>query len=175
MVVASGFNFYLFLQVPFSRESVLTRKVYFELQEVTLTMKKTGILTVFLMVFAFAAHAQSSSIKIESGAAPGHLPRFNWEETTHNFGQVAHAQPVVHEFKFNNMGKSPLIISNVQGSCGCTVTEYTKEPVLPGKAGMVKAIFDAKALGSFNKSIRVTANVEGGAETLYIKGEVVQN
>jgi hypothetical protein len=53
------------------------------------------------------------------------------------------------------------------------VTDYTKEPIAPGKKGSVKATFNAAALGAFNKSIRVTANVEGGAETLYIKGEVV--
>ncbi|MFW5759375.1 MAG: DUF1573 domain-containing protein, partial [Cyclobacteriaceae bacterium] len=78
-----------------------------------------------------------------------------------------------HKFTFTNSGNTPLIISNVKPSCGCTVTEYTKEPVMPGKQGFVKATYDTKRMGIFNKSIRVTANIEGGSEMLIIKGEVI--
>jgi hypothetical protein len=102
------------------------------------------------------------------------MAKFKWDEKTHDFGKINQGTPVKHEFIFTNTGGSPLIISNVKGSCGCTVTKYSKEPVPPGKTGTVTATFNAAAMGSFHKSVRVTANVEGGNETLFIKGEVAK-
>ncbi len=143
-------------------------------------MEEQGMIRRIIWTFSLVislttmARSQSGPIKIEAGSAPGHMPSFAWNETTHNFGKIPQGSPVSYNFVFKNKGKSPLIISGVKGSCGCTVTEYTKQPVLPGQTGVVTAIFDAEAPGAFNKSIRVTANVEGGAETLYIKGEVIR-
>ena len=101
-------------------------------------------------------------------------PKFDWTETSHDFGNVELNKPVSFEFEFTNKGQAFLVISNVIASCGCTVAEYTKDPVPPNGKGKVKATYDAATPGVFNKSITVTANVEGGPETLYIKG-VVKN
>ena len=101
-------------------------------------------------------------------------PSFKWVNSEHDFGSIQHQTPVVFEFEFTNKGQAPLIISEVEGSCGCTATDYTKDPVLPGQKGKIKATYDAAALGKFRKSIKVVANVEGGPEYLYIKGTVVQ-
>lgn len=101
-------------------------------------------------------------------------PNFKWENTEHDFGKIQHLDPVVYEFEFTNKGQVPLVISEVEGSCGCTVAEYTKDPVMPGNKGKVKATFDAAAMGKFRKSIKVVANVEGGPEYLYIKGTVTE-
>jgi hypothetical protein len=101
-------------------------------------------------------------------------PKFEWTGTTHDFGDVKLNNPVTYEFEFTNKGQAFLVISNVVASCGCTVAEYTKDPVPPNGKGMVKATYDAATPGVFNKSIAVTANVEGGPEYLYIKG-VVKN
>ena len=101
-------------------------------------------------------------------------PKFEWTETTHDFGNIELNKPVSYEFEFTNKGQAFLVISNVVASCGCTVAEYTKDPVPPNGKGKVTATYDAAAPGVFNKSIAVTANVEGGPEYLYIKG-VVKN
>lgn len=101
-------------------------------------------------------------------------PSFNWDSNEHDFGKIQHLDPVIYEFEFTNKGQAPLVISEVEGSCGCTVAEYTKDPVMPGKRGKVKATFDAAAIGKFRKSIKVVANVEGGPEYLYIKGTVIE-
>ena len=101
-------------------------------------------------------------------------PKFDWTETSHDFGNVELNKPVSFEFEFTNKGQAFLVISNVIASCGCTVAEYTKDPVPPNGKGKVKATYDAATPGVFNKSITVTANVEGGPEPLYIKG-VVKN
>ncbi len=114
-----------------------------------------------------------SVLSVSYSYAQFQIPKFNWNKITHDFGEVTHKDPVNHEFEFTNSGHAPLIISNVEGSCGCTVTEYTKEPIMPGKKGMVKTTFDAAALGKFHKTIKITANVEGGPEYLYIQGTVI--
>jgi hypothetical protein len=134
-------------------------------------MKRSLLLTAF--VFALVFSAKSQTVQIESGN-PSSMAKFSWVATTHDFGKIEQGKPVIHEFTFTNNGSTPLVISNVKGSCGCTVTDYTKDPVAPGKKGVVKATFNAAAIGTFNKSIRVTANVEGATETLFIKGEVVK-
>jgi len=134
-------------------------------------MKRLVLLTTF--VFGLVFMAKSQAVQVESGN-PTSMAKFKWEATTHDFAKIEQGKPVTHEFAFTNAGTTPLVISNVKGSCGCTVTDYTKEPIAPGKTGMVKATFNAAAVGAFNKSIRVTANVEGATETLFIKGEVVK-
>jgi len=136
-------------------------------------MKRIILSATFIFAVVFFAMSQASSVEVTSGN-PASMANFKWEKTTHNFGKIAQGKPVTIDFTFTNDGKSPLVISNVRGSCGCTVTKYTKEPIARGKTGMVKATFNAAAMGAFNKSVRVTANVEGGNETLFIKGEVIK-
>ncbi|MGK7394747.1 MAG: DUF1573 domain-containing protein [Candidatus Cyclobacteriaceae bacterium M3_2C_046] len=122
----------------------------------------------FVILFAAAGVLLMSAVEKPMGMA-----QFKWVETTHDFEKIPQGTPASTEFKFKNVGDVPLVITNVQGSCGCTVTDYTKEPVAPGKEGMVKATYNAARVGAFNKTVRVTANIEGGTETLTIKGEVV--
>jgi hypothetical protein len=105
-------------------------------------------------------------------AQPGNMAAFKWVETTHDFGKIPQGKPVTHEFKFTNTGKVPLVLSQVQASCGCTTPDYSKDPIPPGKTGSIKATFNAGATGPFNKSVTVNANVEGGATYLILKGEV---
>ena len=78
------------------------------------------------------------------------------------------------EFKFTNTGDAPLVISSVQASCGCTVAEYSKEPIAPGAQGFVKATYNAAKVGVFTKSVTVNANAENNVVQLVIKGEVVK-
>jgi hypothetical protein len=95
------------------------------------------------------------------------------DNLVHDFGKIKQNVPVTHEFTVVNKGKVPMIITNAQPSCGCTVPSWTKEPIPPGGSGMVKATFNAAAPGTFDKSVTVTANVEGGIIMLRIRGEVL--
>jgi hypothetical protein len=81
--------------------------------------------------------------------------------------------PVSHVFTFKNTGNAPLVIQNVETSCGCTSPEYTKEPVQPGKSGIVKATFDpAGRPNYFDKNLTVISNAETNRVVLNIKGNV---
>jgi hypothetical protein len=77
------------------------------------------------------------------------------------------------EFQFTNTGKEPLIISKCKGSCGCTVPECPKEPILPGESSMIKVNYDEKRVGSFNKSITITSNAKNVTKIVKIKGKVI--
>jgi hypothetical protein len=127
------------------------------------------------LVFCSAAvYAQQlpQSTTLSNSEIKGEAAVFNWDNTTHDFGKVKQGTPVTHEFKFTNTGKVPLVITNVQASCGCTTPAWTKEPVMPGGQGFIKATYNAASAGAFNKTVTVTANIETGFIQLTIKGEV---
>ncbi len=89
----------------------------------------------------------------------------------HNFGNVAEGPTADYTFTFRNTGKEPIILQKVQPACGCTAADYTKEPILPGKEGYVKASYNTQGRpGPFTKTISVLSNA--GAKTLTFTGTV---
>ncbi|MDY7396730.1 DUF1573 domain-containing protein [Aureibaculum sp. 2210JD6-5] len=90
----------------------------------------------------------------------------------HDFGSIKSKQYANAIFSFSNSGNNPLIITDVKTTCGCTVPEYPKEPLLPNEKGEIKVIYDAKYPGRFNKTITVFYNGKDSPKTLAIKGEV---
>lgn len=74
---------------------------------------------------------------------------------TVDLGRVKVGSPVTGTFTVTNIGTTPLIIENVQPSCGCTKSDYTKEPIAPGKTGSITATYNAAAVGNFSKSVYV--------------------
>ncbi|PIE50476.1 MAG: hypothetical protein CSA38_03480 [Flavobacteriales bacterium] len=82
-------------------------------------------------------------------------------ENHFDFKDIKQGETVEHQFEFTNSGKKPLIISAVKPGCGCTISEYTQEPILPGKKGFVTLKFNAMNFqGMVRKSAEVYANVE---------------
>jgi len=97
-----------------------------------------------------------------------------FEKELHDFGSVPEGTMATHEFTFKNTGNQPVIIAGVQASCGCTTPEWTKAPVLPGKVGVVKAMYSSAGRpGIFNKTITVTSNAATPSTVLTIKGNVL--
>jgi len=123
------------------------------------TMKKGILTSLFSLGFAFAF-------------AQGVI---TFEKTTHEFGDVKETGgPISHDFKFKNTGDQPIIISNVQASCGCTTPDWTKTPVAPGQSGLIKAQYNPLGRpGQFNKSLTITSNSVEATTVIYIKGNVV--
>jgi hypothetical protein len=97
------------------------------------------------------------------------------ENDSYDFGEIKEGEKVEHEFKFTNTGTSPLIISNVQASCGCTTPEYSKNPIAPGKEGMVKVVFNsAGQAGKQHKVVTVSSNASSPNTLLHLRGEVTK-
>lgn len=95
-----------------------------------------------------------------------------WKSETIDVGTIPQNTPKPIVFEFKNIGKTAVIVTNVQGSCGCTATDYTKTPIAPGKSGIVTATYNAANAGTFTKTVSVTTNVETTSKTLTIKGTV---
>ena len=92
----------------------------------------------------------------------------------HDFGNVPEGTMATYEFRFKNTGNQPVIIANVQASCGCTTPDWTKAPVLPGKMGVIKAMYNSAGRpGVFNKTVTVTSNATEPSKVLSIKGSVL--
>ena len=93
--------------------------------------------------------------------------------TTHNFGTIKLNDIVSFTFEFTNTGKQPVTLTKAEPSCSCTVPDYTKEPVLPGEKGIVKATFTAHKPGMIEKTITVRTDVNETV-VLTITAEVIQ-
>ena len=90
------------------------------------------------------------------------------------FGKINEGEKVVHDFEFKNTGNEPLLITNCKASCGCTVPEWSKDPVLPGKSGKIHVVFDSEHKpGTQVKTVTVTANTEPSRSVIALVGEVV--
>lgn len=101
------------------------------------------------------------------------LPHFEFVEEVKDFGTITQGEVVSTSFRFKNVGQSNLIISSAQGSCGCTVPEWPKEPIMPGEEGQIKVKFNSdKKPNLQQKTITLVTNTEQGKEILKIKAQV---
>lgn len=90
----------------------------------------------------------------------------------HDFGAIQYKKEAACAFEFSNTGKSALVIYDVKTSCGCTVPEWTRKPILPGEKGWLKIKYDAAFPGVFHKTVEVIYNGTGSPVNLEINGEV---
>lgn len=133
----------------------------------------------FLFLAAAAFTAFVSSAQQPATPAPSATPvqsdaDVKFDKTDHDFGIIKEGAMATYEFTFTNTGKSPLILSNVQPSCGCTTPEWPKEPIAPGAKSKIKAMYNSIGRpGNFQKYITVKSNSKSGDITLTIKGNVV--
>lgn len=119
------------------------------------------------------ASIQNTATEVATTETVANMAAIEFEETTHDFGNIKEGAKVEHVFKFKNTGNVPLIVTAVQPSCGCTASNYTKDPVAPGGTGTVSLTFDSSGKpGAQNKTAKVTANIEGGETTISFKGNV---
>ena len=119
------------------------------------------------------AAATPAATPIAEEKPEGPLPLAIYETTDHDFGTVNEGQKVTHIYKVKNTGEAPLIIQSAQPSCGCTVPDWSKDPIPVGGTGFVKAEFDSSGKpGINNKTITVTANTWPKTTTLRFKAMV---
>lgn len=120
------------------------------------------VLCLFLMLVPFWSIAQTAEI--------------SFKNDVHDFGNIKEADgPVTAVFTFTNTGNSPLILNKVDASCGCTTPEWTKSPIMPGKTGVVKAIYDpANRPDRFDKTVTIYSNAKKNSQVVVrIKGNVI--
>ena len=152
-------------------------------------MKKIFLLAMLVVLGVANSNAQSAkkakTIKknttVDAKAAPSKsiAPKVEgagmlFESEVIDYGTIPHNADGNREFVFTNNGTKPLIITNTQGSCGCTVPTTPKEPIAPGAKGKIGVKYATDRVGPFTKTVTVTSNAEGQAtKTLTIKGTVL--
>src|SRR6187551_1541541 len=126
------------------------------------------IAAVLLSSFAPSAPGVPQSFRVTLPPAA----KATFAKESHDFGEIPKGIPVSVEFSFTNTGDAALIIKDVATSCGCTASDYTQEPIMPGKSSTIKVAYNAANPGAFSKSITVNSNDREKAKVLLIKGVV---
>ena len=124
-------------------------------------MKKV-LMTLAVVAFASPLFAQSKVADVAK-----------FKSETVEFGKIEQGKPSTATFTFTNTSNEPIIIEQANPTCGCTIGDYTKAPIAPGKEGWIKATYNAAAVGSFDKKMTVKfANIDE-VKNITIKGEVL--
>lgn len=151
------------------------------LQQKKYFMKKIILIfaaVAFLGTYSASAQETPAKAKTEKKAKKTKLPKVEgvglvFENETIDYGTIEQGADGKREFVLTNNGTQPLIISNAQGSCGCTVPTFPKEPILPGKSAVIGVKYDTNRVGPFTKTVTITSNATTGAsKVLTIKGTI---
>lgn len=125
-------------------------------------MKKL-LFSLMAFTFATAIFAQKKAVDVA---------KLNTE--TFDFGKVKQNVPAVATFVVTNIGSEPLIIEQANPTCGCTISDYTKSPIAPGKTGYIKATYNAAALGGIHKTLTVKFAGVDEIKQINLAGEVME-
>jgi hypothetical protein len=146
-------------------------------------MKKVFISTLVLMAIACGNNESSkqAGTEIVTNTATAENPtgenqnvtEITFEKNIYDFGTIKEGDLVNYKFKFTNTGKNPLLITSSSASCGCTVPNWPKEPIAPGKSGEIDVTFNSEGKPNHaEKNVTVVANTTPTSTMLLIKGEV---
>lgn len=106
-------------------------------------------------------------------ALPASAQKITTQHEVVDCGQVVFSKPVTAEFVLKNDGRKPLVINNVLKSCGCTQVDYPKTSIAAGESFVIKAVYDAKQMGTFTKQVCLYTNADEEPFILSMRGKVV--
>ncbi len=96
-------------------------------------------------------------------------PIMTFDKTVHDFGTIQDGTPVETVFSYTNTGESPLVITDIKSTCGCTVPrDWSREPLSPGESSQFTVKFNGKGVNKTSKTVTIAANTATGRETVKI-------
>lgn len=101
-------------------------------------------------------------------------PAFKFEKELINYGKIEQNAKGNRVFKFTNIGKSPLIITDIKTSCDCAVPKKPTDPIMPGEKGSIEVIYDTSNLGGFSKQITIFSNAKKNPKIIRVRGFIVK-
>lgn len=141
-------------------------------------MKKLFLLLSTIALVSFTSCKEKATEKInqenvekaaERDAQAIVFPSVTFDKTTHDFGEIMNGTPVETVFTYTNSGKSPLVVTDIKSTCGCTVPQgWSREPLLPGASSQFTVKFNGKGANKVSKTITLTTNTEKGREQVRI-------
>lgn len=143
---------------------------------------KYNFLILFILTICFIGCKKNNNISsdivnnpasIENNKVSASNAIIKFETTEHDFGDIMEGEKVSYSFKFNNVGKNDLVITSVSTTCGCTVTDFPKDPLKPGESGTIEVTFNSSGRsGKQVKVITVATNANPSMSQLTIKANV---
>ncbi len=107
---------------------------------------------------------------------PAQAAQIEFEKSVYDFGKILEGEKIQYTFRFTNTGKSPLVITNAQATCGCTVPDWSREAIAPGAGGEIKVIFDSKGRSGVQiRPVVISANTPQGTYEVQLIGEVISD
>lgn len=120
-----------------------------------------------------AGAAEESAAISPAAVTPENAAAFKFEKEAYDFGQITEGEKVSYDFRFKNVGKNPLIITEAKASCGCTVPDYPHEPIAPGQEGKISVVFNSTGKsGLQNKVVTIFANTIPSSTEVRLVGDV---
>ncbi len=96
-------------------------------------------------------------------------PVIQFDRVEHDFGEIVNGTPVETVFSYTNIGRAPLVVTDIKSTCGCTVPQdWSKEPLAPGATSQFTVKFNGKGANKVSKTITLSTNTEKGNETVKI-------
>jgi hypothetical protein len=121
------------------------------------------------LLIAFLAFASTTAVSAQKKIAD--VAKLNTE--TFDFGKVKQGVPPTATFVVTNIGTEPLVIETASPTCGCTISDYTKSPIAPGKTGSIKATYNAASLGTIHKTLTLKFAGVDEIKSINLAGEVL--
>lgn len=115
----------------------------------------------------------NNPITADEAIKPEEAAQIEFEEEAFDFGTIMEGDVVEHVFAFTNTGKNPLVISHAEGSCGCTVPQWPRDPIAPGGKGEIRVKFNSQGKqGEQNKTVTISANTIPNKTEIRVIGAV---
>lgn len=138
-------------------------------------MKIKTLILLALIFSGINSFAQEKKVLNNIGNDNDNQASFKFEKEEFDFGTIEQGESTTHEFKFTNTGSEPLIISKAEGSCGCTVPIFPKEPILKNQTATIKVTFNSTGkFGIQDKTVTITSNAKQNPMIIHIKGTVLK-
>ena len=130
-------------------------------------MKNISLIALFILLTLSWSSCHKGSGKGTEGDVS-----IAFDTAGHNFGEIPFSTEAEFEFIFSNTGSAPLLVTHVKSTCGCTIPEWSREPVKAGEKGSIRVSYDTHRVGVFTKSIYVYSNAGNGVQRLTVTGKV---
>lgn len=135
-------------------------------------LKGRGII-LLLTLFCIASTAFSQSSSNDSARMRYALAKF--DRFSHDFGEIQRGEEATAVFSLVNQGLAPLVVENITASCGCTIAEWDKDPLMPQDTMQIKVFYNSNIVGAIKRSVVVKTNdIKRTRTLLTITGNVVK-
>ena len=146
-------------------------------------MKKLFLLFTSIALVSFTSCKENAAEQInqenvtkaaERDAQTIVYPSVTFDKVAHDFGEIQNGTPVETVFTYTNSGQSPLVVTDIKSTCGCTVPQgWSREPLAPGASSQFTVKFNGKGANKVSKTITLTTNTESGREQVRISAFIV--